>query len=505
MKNNKKHIPVFYLIAKNGGTFIRDCNASIKGVVPILLTENQEMLIEIYIKNDKKYNNIKQQFECVDGFRKKIALGDFLEFKEVTIVSACILPAGIKKDCKLIGLIKTITNRKIKKYLGLREPLDRECSKYNYLKSFSSKHEKYHNSIKSKSIKEYISSEEMENDRFLKDLLNLKETDKISREEREKACNILSFFCVFDVKDTTRVIKKALKHLCDINKYTFSDLNKNESYGEKINKNSLTEKQLSDFLHKKKNEYFLYEKLAKKRTRKKNVFEKPVKNVSLSNCSFSHTMSFPDGSHISGDWDMRDCIQEYLGNLNFNNKRVLDVGAASGYLSFYMESEGAEVVSLDIPNGRYINIREYPEYKKTPKHQTNGMHNSYWYAHEKFQSKNNLYLSGLYKKLPEEIGSFDIAVFGMVISHLRDPMLALMNVLSLVKDRVVIINPFYKSQRAEALFSQDHKSLWWYLSDKCMEVMLKGLGFKLENVKKVYPKNLQKEQEYTVMVFQRFS
>jgi hypothetical protein len=272
MKCNKKNIPVFYLITKNGGTFTRDCNALIDHTTPILLTKEKKRVIEVYVKNDDKYKNIKDQLESLDDFRKTTSLDCFDQFKEVNIISACILPSGIKKHDELINLIESKSNKKTKKYLGLREPLDRECSKYNYLKSFSSKHENKHNSIKSKSIKEYISSKEMADDVFLRNFLNLEDSNDISKEDLKKAYKILSSFCVFDVKNIKKVIKKALKNLIKIDKYTFSDLNKNKSYGTKIKRDSLTKKQLNDFLSRKKNEYFLYEKLIKKEKKKKYSF-----------------------------------------------------------------------------------------------------------------------------------------------------------------------------------------------------------------------------------------
>jgi predicted nicotinamide N-methyase len=38
-------------------------------------------------------------------------------------------------------------------------------------------------------------------------------------------------------------------------------------------------------------------------------------------------------------------VDPYLGNFDFVGKRVLDVGAASGFLTFEMEKRGAEVVA----------------------------------------------------------------------------------------------------------------------------------------------------------------
>jgi len=41
-------------------------------------------------------------------------------------------------------------------------------------------------------------------------------------------------------------------------------------------------------------------------------------------------------------------IQLILGNIEFNGKSVLELGPASGYLTFYMEQKGADVTSIDL-------------------------------------------------------------------------------------------------------------------------------------------------------------
>jgi len=50
----------------------------------------------------------------------------------------------------------------------------------------------------------------------------------------------------------------------------------------------------------------------------------------------------------AGELGPRDNLGAYLGGFSFKGKRALDVGCASGILSFFMESKGAEVVSYDL-------------------------------------------------------------------------------------------------------------------------------------------------------------
>jgi hypothetical protein len=68
----------------------------------------------------------------------------------------------------------------------------------------------------------------------------------------------------------------------------------------------------------------------------------------LDGCDFYHAMDLPGVGEVNGRWDLRPTIDTYLGNVSFVGKRVLDVGAASGYLTFEMERRGGDVVSFDM-------------------------------------------------------------------------------------------------------------------------------------------------------------
>ncbi len=65
-------------------------------------------------------------------------------------------------------------------------------------------------------------------------------------------------------------------------------------------------------------------------------------------CFFYHHMDLPGVGEVGKGWDLRETIDDYLGHFDFRGKRVLDVGTASGFLTFEMEKRGAEVVSFDM-------------------------------------------------------------------------------------------------------------------------------------------------------------
>ena len=64
--------------------------------------------------------------------------------------------------------------------------------------------------------------------------------------------------------------------------------------------------------------------------------------------SFIITWICPALVRWARDGILRKTIDDYLGNFDFRGKRVLDVGTATGFLSFEMEKRGAEVVSFDM-------------------------------------------------------------------------------------------------------------------------------------------------------------
>lgn len=73
-------------------------------------------------------------------------------------------------------------------------------------------------------------------------------------------------------------------------------------------------------------------------------------------CYFYHYMNLPGVGEVGTGWDLRETVDDYLGNLDFKGKRVGDVGTASGYLTFAMEERGAEVVSFDMADGAQWNV-----------------------------------------------------------------------------------------------------------------------------------------------------
>ena len=53
-------------------------------------------------------------------------------------------------------------------------------------------------------------------------------------------------------------------------------------------------------------------------------------------------MEIPGHGLVTGQWDLRGGVDDYLGKVAFAGQRVLEIGPASGFLTFEMEKRGAE-------------------------------------------------------------------------------------------------------------------------------------------------------------------
>jgi len=156
------------------------------------------------------------------------------------------------------------------------------------------------------------------------------------------------------------------------------------------------------------------------------IFADPVKVANIDNCCFYHTMELPGYGVMTGEWDLRRGIDEYLGKISFAGQRVLEIGPASGFLTFEMEKRGAEVVSVEVTAEHGWDFVPYPTSKleeifEPRRIVLQQLKNSYWFSHAVQQSNAKVYYGDVYN-LPGALGEFDIAIMGSVLLHCRAPL-----------------------------------------------------------------------------------
>jgi SAM-dependent methyltransferase len=172
------------------------------------------------------------------------------------------------------------------------------------------------------------------------------------------------------------------------------------------------------------------------------VYAKPREVTSIDDCYFYHVMDIPGYGTTTGEWDLRGREAEYLGNVSFKGKRVLEIGTASGHLCFYMERMGADVVAFDLSEEQTWDMVPYADYDygkaiKTRKEQIRRINNAFWLAHKAFNSKADVMYGTIYN-IPPNLGKFDVCTFCSILLHLPEPFLALHRALRNVTETVII-------------------------------------------------------------------
>jgi hypothetical protein len=174
-------------------------------------------------------------------------------------------------------------------------------------------------------------------------------------------------------------------------------------------------------------------------------YEPPRGGLRMEDCDSYHTMEIPGHGLVRGMWDLRGGESAYLGGVALSGKRVLEVGAASGHLSFWMEGRGADVVAFDLSEEEDWDFVPYggtgdTTYLAKRRAHIRRLHNGFWLAHEALRSKVQV-VYGHASRIPEAIGPVDIATFGCVLLHLRDPFFALQSALRLTRETAIVTEP----------------------------------------------------------------
>lgn len=511
----KNKIPLFFHIPKSAGSYIRsrlwrvfmDEIEDRKNAKNIIVTSKEGNEIFRFSVSDTDNITKDNSFKKDLYYDESVFVIDFESLKKlnlkkvVNVFDASVLAEGFGMWQEFEKLIKNIAKKDTLRFTVLRDPLQREMSLYNYIVVDQPKYEKNNYKIREKSFKEYAFSERMSDSWLLRNLVDV--NGEISDKHLDEALDILNGFDVYDIINVEKCIKKTIKKCYNLDVKTThnSAVFRNKSKTEK--QTDFDKKFLTFFYKKKKYDYALYNKY-KDKTTQNRFFSKEIKNVKKEECFFCHKENIA-GENIDGSWDVSGCVEEYLGDVNFKNKRVLDVGAGSGFWSFHVEKMGAEVVSHEIPDGSYWDMFKHPNSLSVDKKFNQGILNGYWYCHKKNKSKNKLLLWDVYKDLPDEIGEFDITIFSMVLSHFRDPFLALMNLLYKTKEKAILVNTF-SSQESTTGFFYGEEGLWWELSKECTHCFMEKIGFRLIQENIINPYNTEEEEtkEYKCLVFERY-
>ncbi len=236
--------------------------------------------------------------------------------------------------------------------------------------------------------------------------------------------------------------------------------------------------------------------------RASSLYASPRTVSSLEDCYFYHSMDLPGFGFVRGDWDLRGREAGYLGSVDVDGRRVLEIGTASGHLCFHMERQGAEVVAFDLAPEHGLDIVPYAradlgQMRAELRDHVQQLNNAFWLSHQAYGSAAKVVYGTTYR-IPDAIGPVDIVTLGSVLLHLRDPFLALQSALALTRDTVIVTDrsggavyrlPFRLSERLgrSVFFRPDAKSLdppvtWWRMTPQVVKQMIAVLGFEESTV-----------------------
>lgn len=138
----------------------------------------------------------------------------------------------------------------------------------------------------------------------------------------------------------------------------------------------------------------------------------------LSTKGWYHSIELPGGEVIQGLIGV-DALKARLAAFpipaTLAGKRVLDVGAWTGWCSFEMERRGADVVAVDC-----IEFEEFRE------------------AHRLLGSRVDYRILDVDELTPESVGLFDYVLFFGVLYHLRNPLLGLEKICAITRDTAFV-------------------------------------------------------------------
>lgn len=209
-------------------------------------------------------------------------------------------------------------------------------------------------------------------------------------------------------------------------------------------------------------------------------------SISFEDCHFYHTMDIPGHGVVRGDWDLRKHVDAYLGGIDFAGRRVLEIGPASGYLTFEMERRGAEIVCVELEDEPGWDFVPFPPAVMgavlAERHEImRRLKNSFWYARKAHRSRARVHYGDVYN-LPGALGRFDVAMMTSVLLHCRDP-LRIVQQCAALADTLVVTDMYYPelegspAMRLAPTADNRQWDTWWHFSTALFRQYFAVLGF----------------------------
>jgi tRNA (mo5U34)-methyltransferase len=202
-----------------------------------------------------------------------------------------------------------------------------------------------------------------------------------------------------------------------------------------------------------------------------------------------HTIELRPGIVTPGWFDLRSLAPILPMPASMAGLRALDVGTFEGFWAMQMESRGATVTAIDI-----LDPQEW-DWPVGSEHHVLSIMNERKQSGDGFElvaqelasTVKRLELS-VYDLAPDVVGSFDFVYVGSLLLHLRDPVLALERVRSvlgpngrlLLVDAIDVDLTLLHPRRAVAHFDGDGRPWWWQPNLRALQRFVEAAGFRVE-------------------------
>ena len=162
-----------------------------------------------------------------------------------------------------------------------------------------------------------------------------------------------------------------------------------------------------------------------------------------------HTLELPGGIVTPGEYDLRPAVRHLPLPDDLRGRRCLDIGTHDGFWAFELERRGAEVVAIDLDDPSRLDwpqpapvlgpdISSYLARRRA----------AFPLAHRALGSTVQRRDLSVYDLDPADVGTFDLAIIGTLLHHLRDPVAALTAARRVVRGSLVLSAAFSVSETA---------------------------------------------------------
>jgi tRNA (mo5U34)-methyltransferase len=209
-----------------------------------------------------------------------------------------------------------------------------------------------------------------------------------------------------------------------------------------------------------------------------------------------HTLELPGGIVTPGEFDLRSSVPRLPIPASLAGKRCLDVGTRDGFWAFEMERRGAsEVVGIDVDDTEQHDWPEpRPRLRPDQKDGLAASQRAFDVAKRALASSVERRNLSVYDLSAENAGTFDFAILGTLLLHLRDPVGALTAVrrvmapdgVLLVNEAVSISLTLLRPNQPSATLLSYSAPYWWLPNRRALKRYVEAAGFRCEELSKLY-------------------